>query len=157
MRRKDREITDKKIIEDILHQSKVCRIAMVDENNMPYVVPMSFGYQDDVLYLHCAKEGKKIDILKHNNNVCFEVDIDCEVVFKEPACQSTMLYKSVIGFGKAYFIDSVQEKRKALNLLVSHYKANISKEIPEQMLNATTVIKIEIESKTGKANPAIGN
>jgi uncharacterized protein len=73
VRRKDREITDSLQIIDILQKADVCRIAMC-HNNVPYVVTMNFGLGRDgfsPLYFHCASEGKKIDILRKNNLVCF--------------------------------------------------------------------------------------
>ena len=71
MRRKDKEIKDKEVIESIIKRATVCRIAL-SENNVPYIVPLSFGYKDNCLYFHSAPEGRKIDIIKQNNNVCFE-------------------------------------------------------------------------------------
>ena len=78
MRRKEKEITDKAEIESIIKQSVVCRLAMSVDGS-PYVVPLCFGYAEDVLYLHSAQEGKKIEMLKQNNAVCFEFDIATEV------------------------------------------------------------------------------
>ena len=74
MRRKENEITDKAEIESIIKQSWVCRLAMSVDGE-PYVVPLCFGYAEDVLYLHSAKEGKKIEMLKQNSAVCFEFDL----------------------------------------------------------------------------------
>ena len=84
MRRKDREVTDKNQIEEILKQCKTCHVAMVD-NEKPYVVPLSYGYQileDGTLELvfHSAKDGKKINILKKNPNVCFEISMEVRIL-----------------------------------------------------------------------------
>ena len=75
MRRGEREIKDRKEIEAIIERANVCRIGLSD-GKMPYVIPMDFGYKDNCLYFHCAREGKKIDIIKRNNSACFEMDID---------------------------------------------------------------------------------
>ncbi len=75
MRRKDKEITDKRGIEEILRKALVCRVAMCNGES-PYCVPMNFCYMNGSLYLHSAKEGKKLEILRRNNRVCFEVDVD---------------------------------------------------------------------------------
>ena len=79
MRKKEREITDIGEIEKIIRKATVCRLGLA-LNDVPYVVPLSFGYADKTLYLHGAKEGKKLDIIRQNNRVCFEVDVDSEVV-----------------------------------------------------------------------------
>ena len=77
MRRKDKEISDRSAIEDIIKRSTVCRLAMSD-NNSPYVIPINFGYENSTVYFHSAREGRKIDILKKNPNVCIEFDIDIQ-------------------------------------------------------------------------------
>ena len=74
MRRREKEITDESTLESIILASLVCRLALSD-GNQPYIVPLCFGYQDKTLYFHSALEGKKIDIIKHNQNVCFEFDL----------------------------------------------------------------------------------
>ena len=84
MRRKDKEITDKAEIESIIGSSMVCRLAMTDKNR-PYIVPLCFGYKDNTLYFHSAGQGKKLDILKKNNLVCFEFDIDYEPIKEDKA------------------------------------------------------------------------
>ena len=70
MRRKDKEIIDKELIEEILERNRICRIGFVD-GERPYIIPMNYGYKDNNLYVHSALEGKKIDILNINNNVTF--------------------------------------------------------------------------------------
>ena len=74
MRRKDREVTTVDGIKEILDSCKTACIAMVD-GGAPYVVPLNYGYEikdgNLIMYFHCAKEGRKIDILKRNNKVCF--------------------------------------------------------------------------------------
>jgi nitroimidazol reductase NimA-like FMN-containing flavoprotein (pyridoxamine 5'-phosphate oxidase superfamily) len=79
MRIKDKEVTDIRIIEQIIMNNSICRIGLCN-NNQPYVVPMNFGYKNNCLYIHSTKQGKKIDILKDNPNICFEVEEDKEFV-----------------------------------------------------------------------------
>ncbi len=148
MRRKEKEITDLKEIEQIITKAKVCRIAM-SLNDIPYVVPVCFGYDSKTLYFHCAKQGKKIDILKQNNQICFEFDIDYKLVHGDKACKWGMQFKSVIGYGKAYFIEDIKEKQKALDIIMQTY-SNKSFDFPENNLNTTLVIKIDIKEMTGK-------
>jgi hypothetical protein len=154
MRRKDKEIADKLEIEAILKRAFVCRIAF-SENNKPHIVPVIFGYTDNCLYFHSAPEGKKLDILRNNNNVCFEIDIDFEIVKSKTPCNWSAKYRSVIGFGKAFFVDEVEEKRNALNLIIQKY-SNTSHEneyeFSEDMVGIVTVIRIDVEHMTGKTS-----
>lgn len=148
MRRIEKQITDPVEIENLLCQCRVCRIGL-SENNIPYIVPMSFGYKDNTLYLHSAPEGRKIDMLKKNPHVCFECDILNEVVASDHPCSWGMDYQSVIGFGTASFIDDPEEKKQALNIIMEKY-AGKSFEFPESTIRKTAVINIAISSMTGK-------
>ncbi len=149
MRRRDKEIKDLAIIEGILKEAKVCRIALCD-NNKPYIVPMNFGHKDKYIYLHSATEGLKIDILNKNNNICFEVDIKNEIVKSKIACNWGMKYYSVIGSGKAYFIEDIKEKKNALDIIMQKYSDKESFEYSKSALDKTIVIKAELTEITGK-------
>ena len=148
MRRNDKQINDIAVVHDILSRGMFCRLGLC-EGDMPYVVPACFGYEDNALYFHCAKEGKKLDILRKNNNVCFEVEVDCKIVEADQACDWGMGYKSVIGFGKAVFVEDVELKRKGLDVIMRHYSGG-SFEYSVDAVENTVVIKVEIESMTGK-------
>jgi uncharacterized protein len=148
MRRHEKQITDVSAIEDILRRALVCRLALCDEGR-PYIVPLCFGYKDNALYFHSANAGKKLDILRKNNNVCFEVDIDNEPVKIGQACNWGMKYKSVIGFGKAVFIETAELKREALDVIMGHY-SNGDFKYSEEAIKNIEVIKVEIESMIGK-------
>jgi uncharacterized protein len=76
------------------------------------------------LYFHSAKEGKKIDIIRKNNQVCFEMDVEGEIVKGQKACFWGMKYVSVIGFGQAFFIEDNIGKRKALDILMKKYASS---------------------------------
>ncbi|RLC18093.1 MAG: pyridoxamine 5'-phosphate oxidase family protein [Deltaproteobacteria bacterium] len=148
MRRKEKEITDIKEIEKFLHQSNVCRLAMVD-GDKPYMVPLNFGYHDGCLFFHSAKEGRKIDLIKKNPNVCFEFDQLIKFKKAKIACDWGVEYKSVIGSGKAQLLDDLEEKIEALNIIMAQYSDRMF-EYPEKMLEKTIVIKVQIDSMTGK-------
>jgi nitroimidazol reductase NimA-like FMN-containing flavoprotein (pyridoxamine 5'-phosphate oxidase superfamily) len=148
MNRKDREITNIKEIEEILNKAKVLRIALC-ENNIPYIIPLNFGYKDKCIFIHCANKGKKIDILKKNNNIAFEVDIETQIVSSEVACDCSMKYKSVVGYGKAYFISDLKEKKQDLDVIMSHYFKGSFEYSPREM-EKTCLIRVEIETVTGK-------
>ncbi|MCL1895535.1 MAG: pyridoxamine 5'-phosphate oxidase family protein [Clostridiales bacterium] len=153
MRRNDREITGRQGIEEILCGCKTCRIAMIDEGR-PYIVPMSFGYKyfDDgaiELYFHSAKEGKKLDILKVNSKVGFEISNEGEAISAEVPCNLGYYYFSIIGFGEASFIDDIEEKCAALSSIVKHQAAK-DMEITGEQAEAVCVFKIASAEYTGK-------
>ena len=148
MRRKDKAIVELAEIEEIVRKSLVCRLGLAEENR-PYVVPLIFGFKDRTLYFHSAPEGKKIEILRKNSKVCFEFDLDHEVLVDEKACKWGIKYRSVIGFGKASFVEDLEEKRKGLDVIMQHYSGR-SFQYPEPAVENTVVIKVEIESMTGK-------
>ena len=124
MRRKEREIADINEIEKIILQCRTCHVAMLSDGT-PYVVPLSFGYKILYgnmleLYFHSALEGKKLDLLKKNNKVCFEMTYEGDLIHAEIPCKSGLYYASVIGYGEVVFIDDVDEKCEALSLLFQH-------------------------------------
>jgi nitroimidazol reductase NimA-like FMN-containing flavoprotein (pyridoxamine 5'-phosphate oxidase superfamily) len=149
MRKKEKEIKDENTIESIIKRATVCRIGL-SENNVPYIVPLNFGYKDNCLYFHSAREGKKIDMIGSNNDVCFEIDIDSEIVKGEDACGWSMKYYSIIGFGKASFVEGVKKKREALDIIMEHYSGKLPYNYPDEAVNNTAIIKVKIESMTGK-------
>ena len=148
MRRRDKEVTDKKAIEEIILRSKVCKLAMCDRNQ-PYIVPLCFGFKDNTLYFHSAPKGKKIEILKKNPNVCFEFEIFSQVIQSATACKWGMKYQSVIGYGKASFITDEDSKRQAFDTIMNQY-AQGSFLYKDASLKSAIIVKVEIESMTGK-------
>lgn len=149
MRRKDKEIKDKKTLETILKKSQVCRIALT-QDNMPYIIPMNFVYENNSIYMHSAVEGRKIDMIKKNNQVCFEVDIGGELVINDIACKSTYKYQSVIGFGEIFIIMNKKEKEMALNLLMEKYSGESKWSFLEGALEKILILKIIFKELSGK-------
>jgi len=156
MRRNDREVTDIGGIEEILLQCKTCHVAMVDGGS-PYVVPLSYGYKilyGNVLelYFHSAFEGKKLDVLKRDNKVCFEMVHEGEPVLSETPCNSGYYFASVIGYGEAVFIEDASEKCKALSIIFNHQAGREVTFTPEQA-KSVCVFKIVSTDFTGKKKP----
>ncbi|MDR0463772.1 MAG: pyridoxamine 5'-phosphate oxidase family protein [Treponema sp.] len=156
MRRKDREVTDIKGIEEILSQCKTCHVAMTD-NGMPYVVPLSYGFKilegnALELYFHSAQEGRKLDILRRDNKVCFEMSCEGEPVTSDTPCNSGYYFASVIGFGEAVFPDDENEKRDALSVMFRHQTGKSVSFTPEQ-IKSVCVFKIVSNDFTGKKKP----
>jgi uncharacterized protein len=149
MRRADKNIRSKDEINEIIRGSQVCRIAMAT-NNMPYMVPVSFGYDGESIYIHTAREGKKLDIFNENNNVCFEFERNI-TLYKDPenACEWSFSFGSVIGFGNIFELESSEDIINGLNQIMSQYSG---KEwiFREEKLNNVRVWRIKINSVTGK-------
>lgn len=148
MRRKDREITDRAEIDAIIRSANLMHIALVD-GDMPFLVPVFYAFDGSALYFHSAQAGTKIEILKRNHNVCFEISIDQSFIESDEACDFEARHRTVIGTGKAVFVDDEAEKIKALDLIVAHFSRK-KFEYPKTNLDRTAVIRIDIVSVKGK-------
>ena len=148
MRRKEKEITDKSEIESIIRNSMVCRLGLVDDS-CAYVVPLCFGLKDSSLYFHSTTEGRKIEMLKRNPRVCFEFDNIVAIQVAKTACYSGMQDRSIIGYGTASFIEDPDEKRRALDIIMQQYGGEAFT-YEEGLLTSIVIIKVDIESMTGK-------
>lgn len=148
MRRKDREITDRRQINAIIKACDCCRIAFPAED-APYIVPLNFGFIDDqnkrTLYFHGAKEGRKIDLINKTDYVGFEMDTNHTPVTAEGTpCSYTFLYSSIIGKGKISLIDSTDEKIEALKIITRHINPDEKGDIFPERAAAVSVFKIEV-------------
>ena len=144
-------IQDQQQIEAILKEAKFIRLALSDpETSSPYLVPLSFGYKENTIYLHGSSTGKKIDIIRKNPRVCFEADIETEVMPSNDPCKYNVRYRSVIGQGKARIVEDPEEKIEGLTVLSEHYGKEGPFEFDEKKVKKVAVIKIEIEKMTGK-------
>lgn len=148
MRRKEKEITDFNQIESIIKKAKVCRLGL-SLNDIPYVFPMSFGYEDNIFYFHCASSGKKLDIIKENKNACIEIEEGVEIMQSDDACNWSVKYKSIIGSGKIEIMESLEEKQKAMDILMAQYSEDHFN-IPTQAIEKTTMFKLVTDKITGK-------
>ena len=151
MRRREQEITDPNELASILEYGIVCRLGIHD-GSVPYIVPMNYGYADGKLYFHSARKGKKIDLLKENNLVCFEVDAFLSLEKKPDPCEWGMHYKSIIGSGTISFIEDRDEKIRCLHIIMNHYARDAADEwtFREPMVNAIVIMELEIVTLTGK-------
>ena len=153
MRRSDREIRDQTEILDIIEKCDVCRLAL-SEDNVPYIVPLNFGYEYTdgklTLYFHGATEGKKLDIIRKNPLACFEMDCSHRLVTAETACKFSMEFESVIGNGKLSFCVEKSEKIKALNQVMKKYAKDKEFIFPDHALESIAVFKLDVAEFTGK-------
>jgi len=148
MRRNDREITDPESLDKILKESSICRVALFDDE-FPYVVPMNYGYKDQTIYFHCATEGRKLDLIRKNNKVGFEVEHSSRVVAHEIACGWTTKYCSVIGTGTMEILDQFEDKVQGLNAIMEQH-GRFDNAYDENLLKRVMVLKLSINSLTGK-------
>lgn len=116
-------IEEKERIETVIKACRVCSVGMADEEGMPYVLPMNFGYEDGVIYLHSAQEGRSIDTLEKNPNVCILFCTDPELIRQHPdvACSHRMKGASVICEGQVVFEDDFEEKERILSIIMKQY------------------------------------
>lgn len=149
MRREDKQITSREQMDLIIRNAEVCRIAYAN-NNIPYLTPVSFGYDGQSLFVHTAEEGRKIDFLRKNNYICFEFENDVGTLTDEKiACKWTATYKSVIGYGRMFQLDKFSDKQYAINEIMKHYSGK-SWDFDEKALKKVALWKIEIEELSGK-------
>ena len=152
MRRKDQEIRDIGDVESIISNADVCRVAFAD-TNIPYIVTMNFGYSggdNPCFYFHCASEGKKLEMMKKNNFVCFELDTDHEIYEGENGCDWGMKFSSVVGYGRISVIEDSKSRINGLDCIMSHYSERKDFVYNERVLGNTTILRLDIEEMTGK-------
>ena len=155
MTRRERQVTDTNEIIKILDKSKVLHLGLVDDDE-PYVVPMNYGYTLEdgklTIYLHGANRGRKLDLVRKNPKVFFEMCCDIVPFEGDVACKYGITYASVMGRGIAEIVEDIEEKKKALSILM---KTQTGKdfEFEDKMTKIVTVIKINAIEYTAKHRP----
>lgn len=153
MRRKDREVTDSTKIADIISRCTCCRIGFDDDGEV-YIVPLNFGYQTKentyTFYFHGANEGRKIDLMKKNPNVGFEMDTDYALHEADYACGHSARFQSIIGNGIVSIVSEKEEKKLGLSLLMEHNTGKRDWDFDEKMVNAVSVFKLEVTKMSCK-------
>ena len=149
MRKKEYQITDFSEIEKIIESSLICRLGLCN-NNIPYVVPLNFGYKEKVLYFHSAPEGKKIEYIRKNNNVCFEIEGPVKIIEAVSACNWATKYTSIIGWGKVDFVSDTREKKDALDIIMKHHSKKTGWKYSESSIKKVCIFKVIIEKANGK-------
>jgi uncharacterized protein len=152
MRRRDREIRDRSQIDAILYSETVMHLAISD-NNIPFVVPLFYAYDGTSIYFHSARSGTKMEILKRNSVVCFEVCVNEGVIHSNAACDFEAKHRTVIGFGNVRMVTDRAEKIKALDLIVARF-TDKKFDYPMDNLKRTQVVRIDITAINGKTHTA---
>lgn len=147
MRREDREVTDDKKINEIIQKSKVCRVGFHD-NGEVYIVPLNFGFVAEngkrTFYFHSAKEGRKVDLVKQNPKVGFELDTDFELWEAESACDFSAGYQSVIGTGMISMVEEFEAKKAVLIEIMTSITGKRTWEFNEKMIDAVAIFSLEV-------------
>ena len=153
MRRKDKEVTDRQWMENILKRGRMMHLGMTGTDGWPYVVPLGYGYMDNAIYMHGASKGLKSDILAVNPRACFQITLDAEVLPADIGAQFTVKYRSVTGFGIVRSLTDTHERNAALKIIIDHYDGPHT-DYPEggEMQKKLWVARLDIESMTGKKN-----
>ena len=152
------QIKSKEKIAQFLNSEHVGRIASVDENGFPQVIPMNFVFLNDSIYMHSHTKGEKLDNIRKNSKVGFEVDRELEFLpsyFEDPkdASLADTLYISVIIKGNGLIIEDRSEKTVALNALMQKYQPEGKYEpltSQMQVVDEVAIIKVIPNSITGK-------
>lgn len=145
------EIENRDKIDEIIKSCKVCFVGFVDNEGLPYVLPMNFGFEDDTIYLHSAQQGRSISILNDNNNVCITFCTTPNLIWQHPevACSYRMQSSSVICNGKVKFEEDFDEKKRILNIIMRQY---IDKEFDYSVpaVNNVKIWKVPIDDISAK-------
>lgn len=153
MRRKDRAVTDEAAIRDILERAKVLHLALNAEG-APYVVPLHYGYRLEggalTLYVHCAKEGRKLELLRRDPRVFVEIDLPGPLIPGAAACSWGAAFESVMCRARGSVVEDAAEKAAALALLM---KTQTGRDfaIDEKAAAAVTVVRLDAEEISAKA------
>lgn len=144
-------VEERALIDEIITKNQICHVAMIDTDGMPYVIPMNFGYDRDIIYLHSAQEGSSINALEKNPNVCISFCTEPSLTYQneEVACSYRMKGASVLCRGKISFEENFDEKVKALNIIMKQYTDKaFTYSIPA--VNNVRIWKMDVENVSTK-------
>ncbi len=158
--RKIYEIKDEELIINILENAEFGTLAICKDNK-PYSIPLNFVQIKGEIFIHGAKKGRKIEIMKNNAYASFSVVESYSLLpsyFSTDdgrASPATHMFKSVIIDGKIEFIDDYKEKTNALELLMQKYQKEggykaLNDVIYKKIINATCLYKLIPKESTAK-------
>ncbi|MCQ4638197.1 pyridoxamine 5'-phosphate oxidase family protein [Anaerovorax odorimutans] len=154
MRRQKQEIKEFEKMLQVLEKGQVCRIAFFDRE-YPYIVPLNYGVRTEdgqvYLYFHGAHVGKKRDLMKENNKVGFETDVEYGLVVDEEAGRGGMNYESIIGQGVLEEVTDQGERLRALDCIAAHYPLPENFKFCEAAKKAAKVLRLTVTKMTGKS------
>lgn len=155
MKRQDRAVYNRSEICNCIARCTCCRLGFSDSQGV-YIVPLSFGFESvgetDYFYFHSAQVGRKIDCIRENARVGFELDEGFALQSAESACGYTARYASIIGTGEIELLKTPEEKRHGLLKIMEHYTHRTDWDFSEKMLTATAVLRLRVDKLSCKAN-----
>jgi len=149
MRRKDKQVTDRNVLDEILREGELVHLALFDGEN-PYALCMNYGYDGKALYLHGAKQGRKMDIFAAHPKVSFNVVLDYQMIKNEDAGEFTSHFRSVVGEGHVEVLENLEDKRYGLDVLMASCAPGEDYDYGDQLVARTAVMRIVIDSLDGK-------
>lgn len=153
MRRKDREVVDRDALLAIIERADACRLGFA-VGDLPYIVTLNFGYEWEGeslrLYFHCAREGRKLDMMRANPRVCFELDVDHELVTGPRPCDYSMRFGSIVGYGELREVPDEAGRREGLDRVMRHCGWVGEAAYDAGALGATAVLALRVDEISGK-------
>ena len=153
MRRKDREVKDPALIEEVIKRCTCCRIGFYDHAEV-YIVPLNFGYETDgygyTFYFHGAEEGRKMDLIRQSPKVGFEMDTNYALKEANAACSFSAGFQSVIGTGVVRLVTTFDEKQHGLSRIMEHNTGKNHWEFDKKMVDRVAVFKLEVTQMSCK-------
>lgn len=154
--RREKLITDIETVKQILDKSKVLHLGLVDGDE-PYVVPMNYGYTYEngklTIWLHGATSGRKYDIIRKNPKIFFETECDIVPFEGDVACKYGISYSSLMGRGIATIVEDIEEKKKALSILMQT-QTEKDFEFNDKLAAVVGIIRLDVSDFTAKHRPA---
>jgi nitroimidazol reductase NimA-like FMN-containing flavoprotein (pyridoxamine 5'-phosphate oxidase superfamily) len=147
-----RWMKERRELEDLLDEPMVGRLATC-QDGVPYITPLNFVYREGVIYFHCHLRGRKLDNIRANPRVCFEVD-EVRKLYRAPkGCDYGCRYRSVLAFGTARIVEDLSEKLRILDWLVAkHADGQEYEPVEAARAAACHVVAVHVEEMTGKEN-----
>ena len=155
MTKRELNITDEPELRRILDTAKVLRLG-ISVDNVPYIIPLNYGYTLDngelKFYLHSAVSGNKLELLRKNPNVCFELDCDLVPFAGKVACQYGLSYCAISGRAKAVLVEDTAAKEEAMSILM---KTQTGRDFVfnERLVSIVAVIRLDVTAYTAKHRP----
>ncbi len=149
---KSRSAISQQEIDQIINNTIVCHIGMIDKEGLPYVIPFNFAYKDGRLFIHSAPEGKKIEAWEHNPKVCvaFSTDYEMRIQSEKVACSYSMKYRSVLVHGEVFDIPNFDDKIEVLNFVMEKYAGKSDFTYSKPAVENVKVMEIKINRVEGR-------
>ena len=143
------QITDPEEVEDIILRCPYCMVGLTDDEGRPYVIPMNFAYDNGVIYLHSSPAGTKVELAARHPQVCITFCEGHELVWmhRQVACSYSMKSRSVMCRGRVRFVEDMDEKHRALMLMMRHY-TDAACTMGDPAVRHVKVWRVEVESMT---------